>query len=282
MEIWVFLAWLFSPEPTLWVTGLNLGVGFTMALAPQLRNIRLAHLFFSIAWLWAFLCVTEELAVSKMSSHFALPIVFIAAGAIAVLAVLTYRWVESNHQETKQASAVDAVTPVSTHPQQKPLVDPTAAAPTPPKKQAVPKKSVVPNTPLPTLPSQPPPIDLLNMSEARASYIGDALKKKPAVVGTVKIVSIGAARQDLADQLGAQFGGAGWTVEHLNMGTASMAGFTPREPLYVLSPHIDGELVKLVLSALGAASITAPTHPELPTIGPASLGIPDVTIVLQP
>jgi hypothetical protein len=195
MEIWAFLTWLFSPEPALWVTALGLGVGFTMALAPQLRNIRLAHLFFGIAWLWAFLCVTEELAVSKMSSHFALPIVFIAGGAIAVLAVLTYRWVESNHRETKQSSpaVVNAVTPASIHPQPKPLVEPAAPTPTPHKKQAIPKKPIVPNPLLPApqspLSGTPPPIqDIRIVSQDWISSTNPKFKYELKVIVQTNVV----------------------------------------------------------------------------------------------
>jgi len=49
----VILRWLFSIETSLWVIGLAIGAGLTMALAPTIRNVRLAHPFFLIAAIWA-------------------------------------------------------------------------------------------------------------------------------------------------------------------------------------------------------------------------------------
>lgn len=140
--------------------------------------------------------------------------------------------------------------------------------------------ATLPQTPETASAEVPPSFDRLNMSDTRASLIGDDLKNDPPK-GSVRIVSIGDAHPDLVEQLRAQFRVGGWEVHSTNIGSVSMAGFHPTESLYILSPHPDGQLVISALHALGAAHITAPIHPELPTIGPLSQGISDVTIVVQ-
>jgi hypothetical protein len=67
----------------------------------------------------------------------------------------------------------------------------------------------------------------------------------------------------------------------LHWGVMRSTGLNPVEPFYILSPNVNSEGTHTVLGALAAASITAPTCPGMPTIGPVSMGVPDVTIVLH-
>jgi hypothetical protein len=94
-----FLTWLFSPEPSLWVIGIGIGVGFTVALAPTLRNIRLAHLFFGLAWVWTYGCILEEIMFIKLPLRYSIPVTFLIAGLVGVMALLCHYWVEKNHEE---------------------------------------------------------------------------------------------------------------------------------------------------------------------------------------
>jgi len=102
--------WLFSPEPSLWLIAIGITGGLTLALAPQLRNIRLAHLFFGVTWLWAFGCIAEVVSLSKMPLQYTVPSVFLATVLIGVLALLSYQWVETNHHEG--ISTTPSVSPV--------------------------------------------------------------------------------------------------------------------------------------------------------------------------
>jgi hypothetical protein len=92
-----FVSWLFGPEPALWIIGTAIGAGLTVALAPQVHNIRLAHVFFGFAWIWALGCIIEEIMFSKMPLRLSLGVAFLVCGTIGVLAVLAHYWVEKNH-----------------------------------------------------------------------------------------------------------------------------------------------------------------------------------------
>jgi hypothetical protein len=139
-----------------------------------------------------------------------------------------------------------------------------------------PRSVLVPTAP----PSIPVPSDLLNMSETRAALIGKTLRDADEK-GIVRIVSIGDARPDLVEQLRSQFVAGGWKVDPMDIGVGIISGSNPSEPLYILSPHSDSNLTATAINALAAAHITIPVHPGIPTIGPLSAGIPDVTIVVQ-
>jgi hypothetical protein len=108
--------WLFSPDVTLWVWPIGIGGGLTLALAPQIRNIRLAHIFFGFAWIWAFGCILEEIMKSRMSLKASIPLAFVVGGIIAVLALLSHYWVEQNH---KDADAPKPSTASATEPKPK-------------------------------------------------------------------------------------------------------------------------------------------------------------------
>lgn len=58
----LFLRWIFSPKPSLWIIAVAIGAGITIALAPTIRNVRLAHAFFAIAAIWSLGCTFEWLA----------------------------------------------------------------------------------------------------------------------------------------------------------------------------------------------------------------------------
>jgi hypothetical protein len=94
------LHWFFGAGPVLFLVAIGIGVGFTLALAPQSHNIRLAHWSFGIAWFWGFGGVIEAFVELKLPSVISIPLVFVIAGIIGVLAFLSFRWVENNHQGT--------------------------------------------------------------------------------------------------------------------------------------------------------------------------------------
>ena len=97
----IILLWVFGPEPSLWIIALAIGAGLTMALAPTIRNVRLAHPFFAIAAIWSLGCSFEWLAYGggiKMRYLLA----FIIGGSIFALALATFSWVESNRREHLQ------------------------------------------------------------------------------------------------------------------------------------------------------------------------------------
>ena len=148
-----------------------------------------------------------------------------------------------------------------------------------------PPSGAKPVHPVPSLPGKPNTQgegDDTHLSETRAGLIGKYLQSVSGTTGTIRIVTIAGASPDLAAQLQKQFGEIGkWNVQMLSIGVMANSGFSPKEHLYILSPDVNGVAVRKVLGALTAASITAATHPGIPTIGPMSMGDPDVTIVLQ-
>lgn len=93
------VSWLFSLGPMLLVVPIGIGGGLTLALAPQLRNIRLAHIFFGFAWIWAYGCVLEEIMNSRIPLKYSVPTTFLITGMIGVLALLSHYWVEGNRRE---------------------------------------------------------------------------------------------------------------------------------------------------------------------------------------
>jgi|SRR5665213_1346948 len=115
MSNWLFpfIYWLFGVGPCLWVVGIGIGGGLTLALAPQGRNVRLAHWFFGFAWIWAFSGIIEVLVDMKLPLKISLPVAFLATGLIGVFAVLSFVWVESNHHESGSESSHAAEPPPS-------------------------------------------------------------------------------------------------------------------------------------------------------------------------
>jgi hypothetical protein len=97
------IAWIFSPEPTLWICSVGIGGGLTLALANQRRNIKLAHFFFLVAWIWAFGCVTETIMFMNVPAKIYIPLVFFATGTLGTLCLVTYKWVERNHVEIAES-----------------------------------------------------------------------------------------------------------------------------------------------------------------------------------
>jgi hypothetical protein len=107
-----FIFWLFSPETALWIVGVGIGAGLTVALAPQTHNVRLGHIFLGFAWVWAFGCVIEEIMFSKMSLWPSLGVAFLAGGSIGALGILAHFWVEKNRAYVAPATPVTAATSV--------------------------------------------------------------------------------------------------------------------------------------------------------------------------
>ena len=106
------LHWIFAEGPTLFGVALAIGGGIALALAPQTRNIRLAHWFFALAWLWAFGGLIEGAGDMKQSvARYA--IAFLGTGLIGVFSLATYTWVERNHREAPMESPGDAAANVS-------------------------------------------------------------------------------------------------------------------------------------------------------------------------
>jgi hypothetical protein len=109
MAMLSFLHWLFGTGPCLWVVAIGIGGGLTLALAPQNRNVRLAHWFFGFAWIWAFGGIIEVLIEMKLPLKIALPLAFVATGFVGVLAILSSVWVETNHQDGGRGSTAAGV-----------------------------------------------------------------------------------------------------------------------------------------------------------------------------
>jgi hypothetical protein len=129
------------------------------------------------------------------------------------------------------------------------------------------------------LPNTGPPPSWLTDTQKNA--ITQVLKEREKDKGVVRLVCIGDQPQ-YADQIFEVFMAAGWTVERLSIGMMSIAGIpSMNEPLYILSPKPDSPTVAAVVAALGNGRISAPMHTELATLGPGSMGLPAVTIVIQ-
>jgi hypothetical protein len=120
----------------------------------------------------------------------------------------------------------------------------------------------------------------LPVSEIRATRIVESLEQSHAT-GTIRVVYFGQNQPDIVDVLIGAFQKAGWQPEKLNIGMMAMSGFRATEPLYILAPDPNGSKAQAVIGALEAANLDAPVHPGLPSIGPMSLGTPDVTIVIR-
>lgn len=120
----------------------------------------------------------------------------------------------------------------------------------------------------------------LSVSDIRAARIVESLEQSHAI-GTIRVVYVGQDQPEIVDVLLDAFQKAGWQPQKLNIGMMAMSGFRATEPLYILTPDPNGSKTQAVIGALEAANLDAPVHPGLPSIGPMSLGTPDVTIVIQ-
>jgi hypothetical protein len=94
------ISFLFSPEVVIPVVLAALGIAFTVALAPTIRNIRLAHWFFAIAAIWACGGVLRWLVEGGIQMKYLIS--FLACGLIGTLWLASYTWVEGNHREQAQ------------------------------------------------------------------------------------------------------------------------------------------------------------------------------------
>jgi hypothetical protein len=88
---------MFSPEVVIPVVLAALGIAFTVALAPTIRNIRLAHWFFAIAAVWTCGGMLRWLAEGDVQMKYLIS--FLACGVIGTLWLASYTWVEGNHKE---------------------------------------------------------------------------------------------------------------------------------------------------------------------------------------
>jgi hypothetical protein len=128
------------------------------------------------------------------------------------------------------------------------------------------------------------PIDLPHgdfLTDTQKQNITHILKEREKEKADVRLVCIGEPTR-YADQIQEAFEAAGWPIQRLRMGFAAFSGIGPMsEPLYILTPKADSPTVRAVVDAFGHGRIAAPVHLDLPTIGPGSLGVPAVTIVIQ-
>lgn len=120
----------------------------------------------------------------------------------------------------------------------------------------------------------------ISISDIRATRIVNSLAQSQTT-GKIRVVYFGQNQPEIVDVLLAAFQKAGWQREKLNIGMISMSGFRATEPLYLLTPDPNGLKAQAVITALEAANLDAPVHPGLASIGPMSLGIPDVTVVIN-
>jgi hypothetical protein len=100
----LFMRWMFSPEPSLWIIALAISVGLGLALAPTIRNVRLAHPFFAIAAIWSLGCSFEWL-VNRGEMPMRYFVAFVIGGSIFALALTAFAWVERNHDELQAGSS---------------------------------------------------------------------------------------------------------------------------------------------------------------------------------
>ena len=118
------------------------------------------------------------------------------------------------------------------------------------------------------------------LTDTQKGNIESVLKDKIADIAQVRLVCIGQPIPKYADQIQEAFKAATWSMDRLEIASASMNNDFP-EQLYVLAPKTDAPAVIAVVQALEAGRLSAPVHPGMPTIGPASLGLPAVTIVIR-
>lgn len=106
--LWGFLTSIFSWGYTAAIAVPGFCAAISMALAPQWRNIRLAHVLFAISWFWTFGFLVELIALTKIELKFAIPLIFLITGLTGVMALLSYRWVEQNLHESKTTTTSNA------------------------------------------------------------------------------------------------------------------------------------------------------------------------------
>lgn len=103
-----FVDFFFGTTAFWGVVPVGLGGGLTLALAPKIRDIRLAHWFFGVGFVWAEGCFIREAALVNWQSKFVIPLVFVVSGLIGSLAWLTFKWVETHRLESTPAVATDS------------------------------------------------------------------------------------------------------------------------------------------------------------------------------
>ena len=113
MASWVLplLLWLFGVGRVLFVVPIGISVGLALALDSRIRNIRLAHRFFGFACVWAAGGVIEVVGDMKLPLKISIPLVFVGVGLIGVLLLLSFQWVERNHQESGESKATQSALP---------------------------------------------------------------------------------------------------------------------------------------------------------------------------
>src|SRR3984893_6347562 len=89
-------------EVSLWVIALAIGSGLTTALAPTIRNVRLAHPFFAVATIWSLGCTFEWLA-NGGDIPMKYVLAFVIGGSIFTLSLAAFAWVEGNHADLYQS-----------------------------------------------------------------------------------------------------------------------------------------------------------------------------------
>ena len=74
-----------------------------MALAPSIRNVRLAHYFFAVSGIWSYGCTMQWLAHLEITIK-SYVLAFAIGGTILALWLASYKWVEANYREQSGAT----------------------------------------------------------------------------------------------------------------------------------------------------------------------------------
>ena len=137
-------------------------------------------------------------------------------------------------------------------------------------------KKVKPNKPKPQVKGPTFALSPVGIGRMENSLRANSSKK-----GKIRIVFFGQNQPEIVDQLDSAFSAAGWRIENFQIGSNTTVGWLADERLYLLTPDPQSATTSTVISALNSVNISAPIHLDLPTLGPASMGIPDVTIVIS-
>jgi hypothetical protein len=277
---------LFSPEVSLWIIAVAIGAALTMALAPTIRNVRLAHPFFLIAALWSLGCTFEWL-VNRGELPMRYVLAFAIGGAIFTLAVASFTWVESNHAEHLAAHAPSGSTEQQ---QEKPNGTNERPNISAPNGIANGGDNLGTQTVNNNYGSQLPAPRVL--SEEKVDKLSTALKKTPGSVELTSFVDGDKEVSDLHKQLEKAFTDGDWSITKT---TSTPGGFNvaglPAMPDNVLicgAKDKDDKTVKAALSALQVVGLKCAFDPAFHSPfmpGPISGGVipktADLSIIIR-